>query len=134
MKRKVPYIGLLMFVFSVLLCMTGCSCITCEGTGMINCNQCLDQRCDKCLSGYIACDECDGIGYSLEICSICDGKGYIINPITWEKFSCETLVEIDCSSCEDGDNKCWTCGGDELIGSCVCNDDRKIPCPDCSDN
>ena len=138
------------FVFCVISCLmmsvlAACSCQQCKGTGEIDCVACQEGRnlCETCrgVGGAVThCEKCDGDGYTIDWCSKCNKSGVIINPFTWEKFTCwecngKLLVENKCDKCEGTGSlnfkTCIACDGDKYIECSECNGEGAITCPGC---
>ena len=157
MKRKTHIATIPVILVLVLTLLASCgksgsgifgtssyTCNTCGGDGTIECPTCVGRGRDICGScdGKGTCTHgCDdGVFIRYIDCDICD-NGIIVNPFTWQKFSCGKCDGLGiireakkCGYCK-GTNKCSQCDGSGLTWNArVCQDctgSGKIDCPDC---
>lgn len=115
------------------------TCEDCRGKGKTLCNLCYDNK-------YLGkCFFCEGTGKEEDFvkCSSCNGDGIIINPFTWQQFTCNpcdgigyVYVYEECDYCTKGDGLCISCKGTGLAKNakkCVsCSGSGETTCPDCT--
>lgn len=77
-------------------------CLSCSGTGMVDCRSCKNGKvdCNKCRNGSVTCSSCRGIGYYN--CKTCKGRG-----------------TVDCQTCKRGTVTCEACQGKKVIKDVV---------------
>ena len=141
------FLCVLLLICTITLCLSSCQkCEICNGNKKIECTECLGH-------GKEVCDSCDGKGDCTnsecwngrvsegEDCTYCE-SGWIINPITWQQFTCGycngqgfEIVEKECWLC-DGSGKCFSCDGSGLkedAKTCTrCEGIGEIDCSKCA--
>lgn len=142
-------------------------CASCDGKGEVKCPEknCNDgstgYSCTNCggREGVSKCLLCDYSGKETRTCETCGGDGVIINPFTWESFSCNTCDGLgqavyDCDNCKgyglicsycrfNSKNyptedyhpylkECAFCSGKGTVRCDDCMGKQSLPCSACS--